>query len=137
MKKAKNKDDEEAVGDEEAGPKGEHAGKRKRAEEDKEEEPGHDPKEEEEEKNESEKPETKKIEPNKKPARKMPKKTTAEKPGEDEKPKKTTTSFARRPCPKTSPASDRWQAIQGTFKTMVMPRIQAEGGASYAWEDWG
>ena len=92
-------------------------------------------------KNENEEPEAKKPEVNNKPARKVPKKIPKEQPEGDEKPeekpKKTTNSFARRPCPKTSPASDRWVAIQSTFKALVMPRIHQEGGSSYSWEDWG
>ena len=46
-------------------------------------------------------------------------------------------SFARRPCPKTSPASDRWIAIQKTYKSQVVPKILEVKGAPYSWEDWG
>ena len=44
-------------------------------------------------------------------------------------------SFARRPCPKTSPSSDRWWAIQSTFKSLVANEIEEAGASTYAWED--
>ena len=46
-------------------------------------------------------------------------------------------TFARRPCPKTSPASDRWIAISQTFKKHVAPRIVALGLYTYSYEDRG
>ena len=46
-------------------------------------------------------------------------------------------TFARRPCPKTSPASDRWTAISQTFKKHVAPRIVALGLYTYSYEDRG
>ena len=46
-------------------------------------------------------------------------------------------TLARRPCPKTSPASDRWIAISQTFKKHVAPRIVALGLYTYSYEDRG
>ena len=46
-------------------------------------------------------------------------------------------TFARRPCPKTSPASDRWIAISQIFKKHVAPKIVALGLYTYSYEDKG
>lgn len=33
------------------------------------------------------------------------------------------TSFARRPCPKSSPANHRWMAIRSIFKSEIRPLV--------------
>ena len=44
-------------------------------------------------------------------------------------------SFARRPCPATSPAKDKWHAIMSTYKSKIYQKVRAAGGTPYAWED--
>ena len=44
-------------------------------------------------------------------------------------------SFARRPCPTTSPAKTRWFAIRDTYKNDVEKRVEKAGANARAWED--
>ena len=44
-------------------------------------------------------------------------------------PKTESKSFARRPCPTTSPAKDKWLAISNAFRT-------DSGDTASKWEDW-
>lgn len=43
-------------------------------------------------------------------------------------------SFARRACPKTSPAKDKWKSIKDTFGEEVAPHVDALGLALSAFE---
>ena len=52
-----------------------------------------------------------------------------------EKEKNEPKTFARRPCPKTSPASDRWIVISQTFRKLVAPKIAEFGLYTYSYED--
>ena len=61
-------------------------------------------------------------------------KTSTSESGETE----YTKSFARRPCPKTSPAREKWIAIRGCFNKELRDYIIDDLGASaYPVEDWG
>ena len=51
------------------------------------------------------------------------------------KPKKDAKSFARRPCPSTSPAKDKWIAISQTFKSQVQQQILEAGEKVSKWEE--
>ena len=57
-----------------------------------------------------------------------PEKKVRAKPGE-------ASSFARRPCPSTSPAKTRWLAIRNTYKNDVEKQVEDAGGNARAWED--
>ena len=78
------------------------------------------------------------VESEKKPS---PTKKKGETPGEEpssKKPKKEPSkSFARRPCPATSPAKDKWMAISQTFKSQVQPQILEAGEKVSKWEERG
>ena len=45
-------------------------------------------------------------------------------------------SFARRPCPVTSPAKDKWHAIRSTYKSEIYQKVKDANGTPHAWEDW-
>ena len=51
------------------------------------------------------------------------------------------TSFARRTCPMTAPASTRWKAIRKVYQDIVVPLVEAAGAYKSVWEDgqflWG
>lgn len=90
--------------------------------------------------------ETKDVEPedNEKPVDKKKKRkaesekeeTPDQKPA-SKKPKKDAKSFARRPCPSTSPAKDKWIAISQTFKSQVQQQILEAGEKVSKWEERG
>ncbi len=65
----------------------------------------------------------------------------AEKPDE-ERPRKRPrggepATFARRPCPATSPANFRWLAIKAIYRNKVVKQIQDMGEAISKWEERG
>lgn len=62
-----------------------------------------------------------------------PKSPQASEPAQ--KKRRESSSFARRSCPKTSPAKDRWAAIQATFKTHIGPKLVDMGQSINRWED--
>ena len=96
-----------------------------------------DPKEDTKKKKRAEEPEpaepAEPAEPEKKKKKKAadppePEKKVRAKPGE-------ASSFARRPCPCTSPAKTRWLAIRNTYKNDVEKKVEDAGGNARAWED--
>ena len=46
-------------------------------------------------------------------------------------------SFARRPCPTTSPAKDKWVAIMQTFRGEIQQKLKDGGEKPSKWEDMG
>ena len=52
-------------------------------------------------------------------------------------PKRMLRVFARRPCPSTSPAKDKWIAISQTFKSQVQQQILEAGEKVSKWEERG
>ena len=68
--------------------------------------------------------------------RKRKKATEKDVPADGEEPKKKPCkSFARRPCPSTSPAKDRWVAMQNIYQSEVRRKVVEAGFAVSNWED--
>ena len=80
------------------------------------------------------------AEPAKTEKRKTEKKEKEESDGVDPPTKKAKAepkSFARRPCPTTSPAKDKWVAIMQTFRGEIQQKLKDGNEKPSKWEDMG